>query len=84
MRDVGVCVWGAGCGCGAGISEVWLEMRLGRPQGRRQLHGDVVVAAGGTAARARGGVAAHHHAAPHHLQPAPCNTPHIAIIVLFS
>lgn len=49
--------------------------RLGRAQRGRQLHGDVVVAAGGAAARAGGGVAAHHHAAPHHLQPAPCNTP---------
>lgn len=46
-------------------------VRLGGSQGRRQLHGDVVVAASGAPARARGGVAAHHHAGTHHLQPAP-------------
>ncbi|CAH2238081.1 jg18467 [Pararge aegeria aegeria] len=58
-------VWGRGRGEGA---------RLGGTQRGRQLHGDVVVAAGSAATRAGGGVTAHHHAAPHHLQPAPCNT----------
>lgn len=56
--------------------------RLGGAQRRRQLHGDVVVAAGGAAARAGGGVAAHHHATSHHLQPAPCNTPHIYVNIV--